>query len=112
MTKVLNLIARRDGTDFLLFRDGEKFGRLADCEICHVFLSDSNILDELVQARISGDMSIREMLAVVRQAVEEIDAHNEDEAEWMAQEGINPAVEWPYCHEALADLARHEAYGF
>ena len=75
MTK---FVARRAGSDFRLFADGIEFGRLADCEVTHVFVSDDEQLAGYIQ--IEGDMSIREMLAAVRAGYEACHADRAAEA--------------------------------
>jgi len=63
-------IARRNGSDFDLFVNNFHFGRLADCECAHVFVSDDEELNYYIGDYIYGDMSIREMLAAIRAGYE------------------------------------------
>lgn len=63
----LHLIARREGTDFVLFAGGRQFGRLSDCEVCHVYEGD--YADE-IKAGWEADFSPREMLAHIRKVLE------------------------------------------
>ena len=80
MTK---MVAKRVGPDFHLFTDGMKvpFGKLVDCELCHIFESDDERLDYEVDAKLEGDMSLREMLDVVRKAYEAVQAGYAEEME-------------------------------
>lgn len=83
-----NFIARRVGTsDFSLFVDGREFARLVDCERGYVFLSNDEELKERVDGQIEADMSVREMLAVVRSTYEfmEADARSLYEMESAAE---------------------------
>lgn len=103
-----DFIARRDGSDFLLFADGIQFGRLADCETTHVFVCEDEQLAQHVY--IEGDYSIREMLAAVRAGYEAYEAEisaeakseREAEAAWLHHAEL-------YDHEAQEDLALHDA---
>jgi hypothetical protein len=101
MTK---FVARRAGSDFNLFADGVRFGRLVDCEITHVFVSDDERTADYIAHRLEGDMSIREMLAEVRAGYEAMKADDAAEAAHdMACEGAwLRAAE--YDPEALAEM--------
>lgn len=54
---------RKVGSDFVLSLDGWAFGRLADCEWTHVY---EGYKGKEISAKMEGDMSIRERLAVVK----------------------------------------------
>lgn len=104
-----NFVARREGSDFRLFVDGVEFGRLADCEVCHIFESDDEELDGYIADRIEGDMSVREMLAEVRAGYE---AWDRDQAA-IAKAELYAENAWlrhseRYDHEAQADLELHD----
>jgi hypothetical protein len=62
--------ARRTGSDFDLYANGFRFGRLADCETAHVFICDDERLDQHVQFRIEPDFSIREKFSAIRAGYE------------------------------------------
>lgn len=105
----MEMIARRQGSDFELFADGFKIGRLADCEVCHVFESDDEEIEDYIANRIEGDMSVREMLAAVRAGYEAFDrdqaslakAEAYAESAWLRHaERFDP--------EAQADLDLHD----
>lgn len=70
----MQMTARRIGSDFELFANGSRIGRLADCEVCHVFTSDDAEMADAINAFIEGDMSPREMLAAVRTGYEQFQA--------------------------------------
>lgn len=69
----MEMFAKRAGvSDFLLYvRDAGglaiRIGRLADCEVCHVFTDADEELADLVNDKMEGDMSPRERFAVVRE---------------------------------------------
>ena len=75
-----NFIARRSGSDFLLFADGYQFGRLANCEVTYVFVSDDERVADYIAHRLEGDMSVRELLAEVRVGYEALLADEAAEA--------------------------------
>ena len=107
-----NMIAKRNGSDFRLFADGFEIGRLADCEVCHIFESDDEEIEGYIAHRIEGDMSLTEMLASVRAGYE---AFNRDQAslakaEQDAENGWLRHAE-RYDHEAQIDLDLHSALG-
>lgn len=80
--------ARRAGPDFLLFANGVEFGRLANCEVTFVFVSDDERTADYIAHRLEGDMSIREMLVEVRAGYEAMLADEAAEAAHdMACEG-------------------------
>jgi hypothetical protein len=101
-TDMTKFIARRAGSDFNLFVDGVQFGRLADCEVAHIFITDDERLAQYVE--IEADYSIREKLAAIRAGYEayvadiraEMDFERASESAWLR------AAE--YCPEAQADL--------
>lgn len=106
----------RESGDVLVFKNGVQFGRLANCEFCHVFESDDEELAERVSDGIEGDMSVREMLAVIRAAYERLDLDREAEsaAEHYAENAWLRHAE-RYDHEAQADLDLHNElhpYGY
>lgn len=106
---MVDLVARRDGSDLVLFADGFRFGRLADCEVCHVFESNDEELEGFVAHRIEGDMSVREMLAEVRAGYEAYSAFVQAEAKAEAYaEGAWLRHAERYDPEAQADLALHD----
>lgn len=106
----------RETGDYLLFCDGFQFGRLANCEVAHVFESSDEELTGRVVAALEGNMSLREMLVVIRRAYE---AQCEFDRKLAASEH---AAENAWLHhaerydpEAQADLALHDAlhpYGY
>lgn len=63
MTK---FIAKRSTGKLELFANDFNFGRLSDCEICWIFVSDDQELSEIVNEALSGDMSSTEMLPIVK----------------------------------------------
>jgi hypothetical protein len=75
--------ARRAGSDFELFCAPSRvpFGKLVDCELCYVFQSDDDRLDDAIAHRLEGDMSLRELLAEVRAGYVAYDAYLAAEAE-------------------------------
>lgn len=54
---------RKSGSDFIVSLDGWSFGRLSDCEFTHIY---EGFKAEEISARMEGDMSIRERLAVIK----------------------------------------------
>jgi hypothetical protein len=54
---------RKVGSDFVLSFEGWAFGRLSDCEWTHVY---EGFKGDEISAKMEGDMSIRERLAVVK----------------------------------------------
>lgn len=78
----MEFFAKRVGSDFTLFVRCEgyasKIGRLADCEVTHIFESDDEELVDYV--RLEGDMSIREMLVQVRLGYVALQARHTSEA--------------------------------
>jgi hypothetical protein len=54
---------RKVGSDFFVSLDGWSFGRLSDCEFTHVY---EGYKAEEISAKMEGDMSIRERLAVIK----------------------------------------------
>lgn len=54
---------RKVGSDFVLSLDGWTFGLLSDCEFTHIY---EGFKGEEISAKMGGDMSIRERLAVVK----------------------------------------------
>jgi hypothetical protein len=103
-----NLTAQRDGSDFIVKADGVAFGRLADCEFTHVFVSEDEQLCQFIAHRIAGDMSIREMLAEVRNGYEAFaDAMRaEHEAEAWAEGAWLRRAE--YDPEAYAEMVEQD----
>lgn len=76
----IDFLARREGaSDFGIYSDGVCIGHLADCEVCHVFISDDEDLAERVCDLIEGDMSLREILACVRRSFESFRADRDAE---------------------------------
>ncbi len=72
----IKLTARRNGPDFDLFFEDMTvpFARLAACEGTYVFLAHQDEeLQECVDYEIKGDMSAREMLALVRVIVDDLE---------------------------------------
>lgn len=63
-----NFTAARSGSDFVLKVDGMVFGKLIDCEVAHIFESPDEDLNDLVCRNLAGDMSLREMLDVIKAA--------------------------------------------
>lgn len=63
--------------------DGVAEASLVDCEVCWIFIdfADERV-EALVQDRVSGDMSVREKLAVFRKAWEEVSADDAAEAKF------------------------------
>ena len=108
----MDMVARisRDTGDVHLFCDGARFGRLANCEVAHVFVSDDDELDDQVNLQIEGDMSLRERLAIVRRCYEHLaeSRRSENEAERLAEDAWLRAAE--YGPEALAEMEREDAY--
>jgi hypothetical protein len=108
---MVNLTAQRDGSDFIVKADGVAFGRLADCEGTHVFVSQDEQLAGYIAHRIEGDMSVREMLAEVRKGYEAFaaDLRAEHEAEAWAENAWLRAAE--YSPEAYAEMVAQDMAG-
>jgi hypothetical protein len=102
--------AKRDGSDFILKADGVVFGRLADCEVTHIFVSEDEQLEQFVGHRIEGDMSVREMLAEVRKGYEAYaaDLRAEHESEAWAENAWLRAAE--YSPEAYAEMVEQDMW--
>ena len=106
----VEMIAKRDGSDFDLFADGFKIGRLSDCEVCHIFQTEDEDLDGYVSHRIEGDMSLGEMLKEVRlgyEAYREF-CRLEAQAEARSENAYVRMCEDRYDPEAQRDLELHD----
>ena len=106
-----NMVARidRDTGDVRLLCDGAQFGRFANCEVAHVFVSNDDELADQVSMEIEGDMSLRERLAIVRRCYDHLaeSRRRENEAERLAEGAWLRAAE--YDPEALAEMEREDA---
>lgn len=105
----MEMIAKRNGSDFEIFANGSKIGRLADCEVCHVFQSDDEEIEGYIVHRIEGDMSVREMLAEIRKGYEAFDRDQASiaKAEFDAENAWLRHAE-RYDAEAQRDLELHD----
>lgn len=105
----MQMVAKRNGPDFELFADGFFIGKLVDCEVCFVFQSEDEELEDRICHRLQGDMSVRELLAEVRAGYEDLSEfiRLEHEAEMRADEAWVRAYENYWDPEAQADLEFH-----
>ena len=109
--------AKQVGSDFHLYQPSMDvpFGKLVDCEVCHIFQSPDQQLEYYVNEALEGDMSIREMLAVIRTEKDELDIQQaaEAKADIETERRTEIYYEGGYaddaCHaENQADLELHD----
>lgn len=62
----MQFTAKKVNSDFILKVDGCEFGRLVDCESIHIFQSSDDMLTEIVNSKMEGDFSLKEMLATAK----------------------------------------------
>lgn len=116
MTQNTYMFAKRVSSDFHLFvRIGTtdcKIGELNDCGIVHVFSSLDDELDDMVNDKLEGDMSIRQMLVVVRATYEAKWVRDcaEARAEAYAERAWLRAAE--ECPEHREEMEREDAMGY
>ena len=108
---MVNFIAKRQVGELKLYADGFHFGSFKDCEVCWIFETDDEILSSAVDAKLEGDMSVMEMLAVAKEAylgileydmqVSQAEANAENA--WLRQAEYDP--------EAQAEMEMEDAMG-
>jgi len=84
----------------VLKADGFEFGSLVDCEVCWLFQTDDDKLMSMVD--LAGDMSVIEMLAVIKEAYinYEADCAGEAAFEKSCEQSYWNKVEYNAEHQA------------
>lgn len=87
--------------------DGCKVAYLSDCEVCWIFETDDEELDEYIAAFDRGDMSVSEHLVAFRKAYEALSARDASEAVFERKCEQDALARYEYDPEALIDLDLH-----
>ncbi len=110
---MVNFIAKRRVGQFELYCDGFHIGNLNDCEVTWLFeaAGDDEVVEQAINDRLEGDMSITEMFAVVRNVYEGFLQMWKDEC--AAEEASDKAYynKAEYCAEAQAEMEMEDAMG-
>jgi hypothetical protein len=106
-------IARLDRVtgDYEILVNGRSLGRLANCEVAHIFCSDDEAFDNAVNEAFEADYSLREQFAAIRRVYEarEADEAGEAEAERIAEGAWLRTAE--YDPEAFDEMVRDDLAG-
>ncbi len=108
MTK---FIAKRSTGKLELFADDFNFGRLSDCEVCWIFVSNDDELSEVINEAIAGDMSPLEMLPIVKAMYLQVQADRKLEAEHEAYCESAWLRKAEYDPEAYDEMVREDMMG-
>ncbi len=99
--------------ELILKADGYKFGRLYDCENAWLFEADSMELEENVNNRFEGDMTISERLAIIKEEYGFYDdnCRSEAKAEAASERSFYNYIE-NRNPEAFDEMVRQDMMGY